>query len=520
MVRRTEKNRKKERAAARPEFMTLSDGVLDLAHFAGELLPNPDKILVSLGGDLRNYAKLLRDDQVQSLMQQRQDALIGSEWEVVPGGEDARDEEAADFLREQLSALSWDAITRKMHKGLLYGYSVGECLWGQDGNRITLQDIRVRKPWRFGFGKNGELKLRVMADVTLMPDRKFWVTTWGADDDDNRYGVGLGYHLWWPCYLKRNGAKFWAAYLDRFGTPSTKATYPNGATEEEKNTALRAARALRSESAVAMPEGFDIQILEASHTGTASYAEFLNYWDDAIAKIILGQTGTTRQGQYAGTGDVLEGVKAEMIKADADLLCESFNSGPAVWLTEWNFPGANPPQVWRKVVNARKTQAETERDKATFALGLELSDEEISRRYGDAWQRRGGTPQATPATPSFAERNTLTAGGAARALPGVRGEGETDSLCFASVTSPEREEDEPGSLVNQLAEVADSPVADMVEAIRRELDETIASGGSFAEFSARLSDLYPILDTAELVEALEGAFLAANLAGRADAKGS
>ena len=60
----------------------------------------------------------------------------------------------------------------------------------------------------------------------------------------------------------------------------------------------------------------------------------------------------------------------------------------------------------------------------------------------------------------------------------------------------------------------------MVEAIRRELDETLASGGSFAEFSARLSDLYPILDTAELVEALEGAFLAANLAGRADAKGS
>ena len=102
----------------------------------------------------------------------------------------------------------------------------------------------------------------------------------------------------------------------------------------------------------------------------------------------------------------------------------------------------------------------------------------------------------------------------------MRGEGETDSLCFASATSPEREEDEPGSLVNQLAEVADSPVADMVEAIRRELDETIASGGSFAEFTARLNDLYPVLDTAELVEALEGAFLAANLAGRADAKGS
>ena len=72
----------------RPEFRTLSDGSLDLAYFAGELLPNPDAIIVSLGGDLRNYAKLSRDDQVCSLMQQRQDALIAAEWEVVPGGEE------------------------------------------------------------------------------------------------------------------------------------------------------------------------------------------------------------------------------------------------------------------------------------------------------------------------------------------------------------------------------------------------------------------------------------------------
>ncbi len=480
---------------SRPEFKTLSGGSLDLAYFAGELLPNPDRILMSLGGDLRNYAKLLRDDQVHSLLQQRQDALIAAEWEVVPGGEDSRDEEAADFLREQLSALSWDAITRKMHKGLLYGYSVGECLWGQDGNRITLEDIRVRKPWRFGFGKNGGLKLRVMASVNLMPERKFWVATWGADDDDNRYGIGLGYHLWWPCYLKRNGAKFWSAFLDKFGTPSTKATYPNGATEEEKDTALRAARALRSESAVAMPEGFDIQLLEASHTGTASYAEFLAYWDDAIAKVILGQTGTTKQGQYAGTGDILEGVKAEMIKADADLLCESFNAGPAVWLTEWNFPGAKAPQVWRRVTNTRRMQAEAERDKATYELGLELSDEEISRRYGDAWQRRAG---ASP---------TSTGAGTSMGSP---------DASFAEW----EEEDEPGELAGQLAEVADPHVSDMVEAIRRELDDVLASGGSFAEFSARLSKLYPVLDTADLMEALEGAFLAANLAGRNHARGS
>lgn len=469
---------------SRPDFATLSDGSLDLAWFAGELLPNPDAIVISLGGDLRQYAKLLRDDQVHSLLQQRQDALIAAEWEVVPGGDDARDHEAADFLREQLNALPWDAITRKMHRGVLYGYSVAECLWGRDGKRITLDGIRVRKPWRFGFGKHGELKLRVLADVTPMPDRKFWVATWGADDDDSPYGTGLGHHLWWPCYLKRNGAKFWSAYLDKFGAPSVKASYPDGATEEEKDTALAAARALRSESAVAMPAGFEVQLLEASGNGTASYADFLNYWDDAISKVILGQTGTTRQGQYAGTGDVLEGVKAEMIKADADLLCESFNATVAVWLTEWNFPGANPPQVWRTVVNARKAQAEAERDKAIHALGLELTDNEIARRYGDAWQRRGsGTGAAPSSAISFAEPEDS------------RG---------------------PDTITEQLETVAQDAGTRLVENIRAELEAAIHSGEGWPELAARLAGRYPDMDTADLAEALEGAFLTADLTGRAD----
>lgn len=168
------------------------------------------------------------------MLEQRQDALIAAEWEVVPGGEDSRDREAADFLRGQLMALNWDAITRRMHKGVLYGYSVAECIFGMDGNRITLDAVKVRKPWRFGFGKDGELKLRVNAQTFLMPERKFWIAVWGADDDDSPYGQGLGHALWWPVYLKRNGAKFWAAYLDKFGSPSRQVEIPGGSHREGK----------------------------------------------------------------------------------------------------------------------------------------------------------------------------------------------------------------------------------------------------------------------------------------------
>ena len=474
--------KEKKTPKIRPEYRVVSSGALDLATFAGEIVSNPDTVLVSLGGELKNYAKLLRDDQVHSWLEQRQDALIAAEWEVVPGGEDSRDREAADFLRGQLMALNWDAITRRMHKGVLYGYSVAECIWGMDGNKITLDAVKVRKPWRFGFGKDGELKLRVNAQTLLMPERKFWIAVWGADDDDSPYGQGLGHALWWPVYLKRNGAKFWAAYLDKFGSPSVKSKYPAGATEKEKATALEAAKAFRNESAVAVPEGFDVELIEAAKNSGGSYEEFLKYWDGAIAKIILSQTGTTQQGQYSGTAEVLNDVKSELVKADADLLCESFNDTVATWLTEWNFPGAKTPQVWRKVPNTRREEAQRAADKGAYEIGLELTDEAINRRYGEDWKRRAAAPVSVPSdSPAFAE-------------PG---------------------RDEPDEITEQLESVTNAAGTGMINMIRAELDAAIRAGEDFAAFSDRIAGLYPVMDTAELAEALEGAVLAANLSGRA-----
>ena len=474
--------KEKKTPKIRPEYRVVSSGALDLANFAGEIVSNPDTVLVSLGGELKNYAKLLRDDQVHSLLEQRQDALIAAEWEVVPGGEDSRDREAADFLRGQLMALNWDAITRRMHKGVLYGYSVAECIWGMDGTKITLDAVKIRKPWRFGFGKDGELKLRVNAQTLLMPERKFWIAVWGADDDDSPYGQGLGHALWWPVYLKRNGAKFWAAYLDKFGSPSVKSKYPAGATEKEKATALEAAKAFRNESAVAVPEGFDVELIEAAKNSGGSYEEFLKYWDGAIAKIILSQTGTTQQGQYSGTAEVLNDVKSELVKADADLLCESFNDTVAAWLTEWNFPGAKAPQVWRKVPNTRREEAQRAADKGAYEIGLELTDDAINRRYGEDWKRRAAAPVSVPSdSPAFAE-------------PG---------------------RDEPDEIAEQLESVTNAAGTGMINMIRAELDAAIRAGEDFAAFSDRIAQLYPVMDTAELAEALEGAVLAANLSGRA-----
>ncbi len=469
---------------AKPDFTVRASGLLDLTGYVADLLPSTDEVLISLGGDLKEYAKLLKDDQVASLMQQRKDALIAAEWVVEPGGDQARDKEAADFIRAQLAGIGFDRVTRKMHGGLLYGYSVAECLWEMREGRVCLADIRVRKSWRFGFAPDGTLRLKIQSKTEAMPPRKFWTTTWGADDDDTPYGRGLGHVLWWPVFLKRNGGRFWASYLDRYGVPPTKATYPANATDDDKNKALRAAMALRSEGAVAMPAGFDVQLIEAVGRGAGDFAGFVGYWDDAIAKVILSQTGTSKIGQYSGTAEVHNEVRHDVLKSDADLLCESLNSGPVRWLADWNFPGAACPKVWRKVENKERIREERERDKALYDMGLELSDEAIQERYNGEWQRRSAS-QPVPNAPAFAE--------------------------------PAEERDYPDELSDQLEGLTMDASTAMLNAVRDEMDRTLARGGDLAAFAERLLSGYPLPGLDTMQNAVAGALAAAKLAGMAEA---
>ena len=271
--------------------------------------------------------------------------------------------------------------------------------------------------------------------------------------------------------------------------PTTKAIYqPDSSeaeTERRKRTALEAAMSLRSEGAVAMPQGFDVSLVEATSNGAADFKSFLAYWDDAIAKIILSQTGTSRIGQYSGTAEVHSGVSTSVVKADADLLCQSFNVGPAVWLTDWNFPGAKPPKVWRKVEDNAKIKAESERDKDIAALGLELTDEEIKRRYGEGWQRK-----RAESGPAFAESGQRT----------------------ATVATPTPYSQ---TLSAQAQALSDGAHTSMIDSIRAELDAAVARGDDLASFAERMLTLNKLQGVDELASLLSSALITAELAGRA-----
>lgn len=365
-------------------------------------------------GDYTIYQEVLRDDQVAACFNQRRLAVIGKEWGVEAGGTSRAEKKAAEYLEEQLNHFGWDRATNLMLFGVFYGYAAAEVMWGRDGNYITIDQIKVRDRRRFGFDGAGQLRLKTFSnpDGELLPPKKFWTFCTGADHDDEPYGLGLAHWLYWPVFFKRAGMRYWMTFLERFGQPTAKGEYPIGATPAERQKLLDALEAINTDSGITIPQGMSIGFLEAARSGTADYAALYAHMDRAIAKMTLGQTASSEGTPGRLGNDQLQGdVRLDLIKADADLVCESFNRTVVRWATEYNFPGATPPRVFRKVQPDEDLTARAQRDKHIFDMGYRPTLGAIVNDYGGEWEPVNRTP-ATPTPPaSFADNGaakTLT----------------------------------------------------------------------------------------------------------------
>jgi len=451
----------------------------------GELVRPRDPVFEGLGEDYDRYEALLTDGAVHTALQQRIAAVTSAEWIVEPGGDSAEDVRAADFIREQFQALPFDQICEKMLMALYWGYSVAECLW-KSGPKHGLAAIRVRKPRRFGFDADGRLLLlHNLQKPEVMPEKKFWILARPGHDDDAVYGLGLAHYLYWPVYFRQNASKLWAVALEKFAMPTALGVAPQGTPEDEMSRFVQIVQAIHTDGAIALPDGFVVKLLESIKTFNASGHEpFAAFWTEEIVRIILSQSMTTLNGSSRAQSETHAGVKRELIKADADKLCESLNNGPIKWLTEWNFERARPPKIWRVLEASEDLSARAERDlKLSQASGLRPTKDYLAQTYGGEWE---ATASSGPASP-----------------------GKTDSPAFAA---PDSEPDAVEELARQLHSFAAPVFTSKIEQVRQLIEEVT----SLEELSMRLMELRADMAPNELAAIMGQAMTVAELQGRAD----
>lgn len=452
------------------------------------LLQTQDRLLgLKSGGDLTVYEEVARDEQVKTCIQQRARAVISRPWEVRPGGDKRIDKQAAVFIEEQIKRLSWDAVTEKMLSGIFYGYAVAEALWAVEGSRIVLDRLVVRNRRRFGFAPDMSLRLKTTQKPLgeEVPDRKFWHFCTGADHDDEPYGLGLAHWLYWPVFFKRNGVKFWLTFLEKFGSPTAVGKYPGGTRSAEQEKLLAALQAIQTDSAIIFPEGMTAELLEATRGGTADYTALYDRMDAAIARVTLGQTAST-QGTPGrlGNDDLQSDVRMDIVKADADLISMSFNASIVKWLTEWNFPGAALPQLWRIVEEPEDENDLADRDTKISSMGFKPTLKYVQETYGGEW-----TESAPTVPPSLPVKTTA-----------------------ADAQFAEGDKNPTASEEDQLVSATDGQWGVMVETVKALVD----GASDLQSLQKEIVSAFGDLDSADLVNVMAAAFALAELKGMAD----
>lgn len=343
-----------------------------------------DKVLQHRGArNYELYENLLQDGRIFSALAQRRLAVVSRPVRVAPGGTKRQDRKAADFLNEAIQHFGWAAVCEGMLYGVYYGYSVAEALWAKDGPHVFADAIKVRNRRRFVFDVDFRPKLLTYESPQgePLPDRKFWVLCTGADNDDEPYGRGLAHWLYWPVFFKKHQTQFWLTALEKFGSPAVIGKYRRSAAKEEKESLLRAIEDVRIRTGITMPDDATIELLEATRSGSMDYKSFREAMDTEITMTVLTQTMTSEDGSSLSQAQVHKTVRDEVVEADARLVTESFNRGPAAWMTEWNFPGAATPRVEILMPNEERLAALAERDEKIVKMGHKLSREYIEETY-------------------------------------------------------------------------------------------------------------------------------------------
>ena len=377
------------------------------SYWMDALAQNDDPMLLKGAEGLKLYEQLLSDDTVFSTLQQRRLAITSRDWEVSPGDDsDERSVKAAEEFRAMLKQVGFDRITGLLHYAVFFGYAVAEAIWttkDHDGRPIVwLDDVVIPDRRWFGFTLKGELRMvsRVgggLSGETLLPNKFLTVRT-GGTHDFAFYGLGLGHWLYWPVFFKRAGLKFWSLFLEKLGQPTVAIEFTEAEKGDQKRKAelLQAAVAVGRDSAVLLPEGTlkneRIKIMEATRSGSsaASYDEMVKWAEEATMRVVLGQAGTTKgvsSGLNNNQATEHASVKAEIVKADSDLISEAINRTFARWVTLWNHgPDVAPPTVYRVLDDAEDMSTVAERDVKLNSIGIKRTEESVAEVYGDGYE--------------------------------------------------------------------------------------------------------------------------------------
>ena len=265
-------------------LVTLADSAL----FTHYNIPyyNPNKLFAKRG-DYGLFDEMREDDQVSAVLSLFKYIILGAEWDI-----ETEHEEAKEFIIKNFNSLD-DIFSKKLFDILTcmdYGFSLTEKVFKIEDGKYWLDNLKTRMPHNFDFvldqkGNITEVQQNVTGQtLKIKPDKFIHFAYQG--EFDNPYGKSALNQGVYRAYWSKNAIiKFWNIYLERHGMPFMLGKYPStaGGSISDFKEALQN---LQAKTVLTAPEGFNIDILEASK-GTDNYERAIDKHNMSIARALL-----------------------------------------------------------------------------------------------------------------------------------------------------------------------------------------------------------------------------------------
>lgn len=442
-----------------------------------------------------------RDLHYASVLGTRKLGLGGLSIRVEAASDDAEDIRRADALREVVDAPEFGELQSDLTDALGKGYAVSEIIWDRSGKTWMPDRFEARDQRFFQFDQETGRELRLLDEAdpvygVRLPPCKFIVHYPRLRAGlPIRGGLARLAAVGYMC--KAWTWKDWMGFADIFGIPMRVGRYGPNASADDISILLSAVANLGSDAAAVIPDSMRIDFQHAANVAGAGqfFQGLAEWWDKQVSKGVLGQTMTADDGSSMAQARVHDGIRLDLLEADAKAESNTLNR---MFVRPWcdlNFaPGRPYPKLVIVVPQPEDTKALVDALEKLVPMGLEVEQSVIRDKLNLPDPAKGAV--------------LLRAPGAVAAPAAALAQATNREQPVAPVAVPDIVDNQ----VKTLEVATAAPFDDMVDAIRELLD----SVSSLEEFRDRLIEAYPDMNASQLADAMADGMTAASMAGRYD----
>lgn len=365
-----------------------------------------DRILVQAnGGDVEAQCRLSRElpeksPAVAHALRTRRNALTGCRWHIEPGDGSTRATEAAKRLKSDLDAAgtahpkagrlwSFPQLLAGLTDAVLPGFAAAEIVWRPGG--LGFYGFRPVEQRFFSFTKSYSPRLRTTGHLYEGEEPGYGKLVFHAlhDGIDPVRGGLIRPLAWLFCFSQINH-KDLLSFIERYGMPFVRATVDQATWEKEKVTLNDLISNFGPRGGGVFSRNVEVELLQAASTTGDVYFRLLEYLDDAITKVLLGQTASSGDSSGLSGGDAQSEVRHDILAADARALEETVNRDLfAVWMRCNYPPGVPSPRLQIETEPPEDEKAAAEKNlilaqtiQSLAAVGYKADVAAVSKMFG------------------------------------------------------------------------------------------------------------------------------------------